>query len=79
MIDDKILQRKKEKSIKYANEIDRFSLESLKLKINSEHGERTICYDKTLGFSCTCDFYKEANTCSHIMSVKLLLDKIKNK
>ena len=38
--------------------------------IKTEHGIRKIKEHPVLGISCTCDFYKKANTCSHIMAYK---------
>lgn len=72
------IKRKKIKSQRYVNELERFSLDELKLTINSEHGVRKIKYSKDNKFSCTCDFYKEFATCSHIMAIESLINKLKN-
>ncbi len=40
----------------------------IKFKIKTEHGIREIVDAPILGMSCNCEFYKKANTCSHIMA-----------
>lgn len=72
------IKRKKMKSQKYINELDRFSLDELKITLNSEHGVRKVEYNKNKNFTCTCDFYKEFYTCSHIMAIKELINRVKN-
>lgn len=76
-VSKKIL-RKEEKSKKYLNELYRFNLDTIGITINSEHGIRNVKYENEK-FSCTCDFYKYYGTCSHIMAVEKLVDKLINK
>lgn len=71
------LLRKEEKSKRYLNELERFNLDNLGVTINSEHGVRNVKYEEG-EFSCTCEFYKDYGTCSHIMAVEQLVDKLVN-
>lgn len=77
------LAKKEIKSKNYYNLFNdaKFSKDN-KIKIKTEHGIREIFDDPILGIKCTCDFYKIANTCSHIMayqnSKKNRLEKSKN-
>lgn len=52
------IEHKKDKAKKYMQELERFSLEELKVEIHSEHGERIVTYTKEKGFLCTCDYIK---------------------
>ena len=61
------LKRKEVKSDSYVKLFDNQN-EHNKTSIKTEHGVRQITYDSVLGFSCSCDFYKKANTCSHIIA-----------
>lgn len=73
------IERKKVKAQKYIHELERFSLDELKITLNSEHGVRKIEYRKDKKFSCTCDFCKEFATCSHIMAVESLIYQLKDR
>ena len=66
------LRKKTEKAKNYAQQPERFELQEMKLKMNSLHDVRDILY-KDGKWSCTCDFFKKANTCSHTMAVKEII------
>ncbi|MBX5449145.1 SWIM zinc finger family protein [Thermogemmatispora sp.] len=69
---DEQLQRKYIKAGHYAQQPERFTLLEIKLQMRSTHGTRLISYDGE-SWHCTCDFYRERGTCSHIMAAEQLL------
>lgn len=69
---DPAIQAKRQKAERYAQQPERFTLDALTLIMQSEHGERTITLDHGT-WRCTCPFYAERGTCSHIMAAQLLL------
>ena len=66
------LARKRRKAERYATERDRFCVDSLSATVRSEHGNRIVGFDKG-EWSCTCDFFAEYRTCSHIMALEIIL------
>jgi hypothetical protein len=66
------LAGKRRKAERYATEPDRFSLDSLSATMHSEHGNRTLAFEKGK-WSCTCDFFAEQQTCSHVMALEIIL------
>lgn len=72
-MEDKEMIRKIRKANKYCNETERFKITNFTVEIKSEHDTRTINYNNESGCSCTCDFYKERGTCSHIMAIEKIL------
>ena len=72
-MEDNEMMRKIKKSEKYSNELERFEIVDFTVNMESEHSTRIIKYSKEDGYSCTCDFYKKANTCSHIMAVEEII------
>ncbi|WP_189361740.1 SWIM zinc finger family protein [Thermogemmatispora tikiterensis] len=69
---DEQLQRKQMKAANYAQQPERFTLLEIKLQMRSTHGVRLISYAEG-DWHCTCDFYRERGTCSHIMAAEQLL------
>lgn len=66
---DKELKRKEIKSNNYVELFQNINKnEKGEIIIKSEHATRIIKSHPVLGISCTCDVYKKANTCSHIMA-----------
>ncbi len=66
--DDELYLSKLRLSETYARQPERFHYEGGRIILNSTHGIRTItenCY----GYHCTCDYYHDNGTCSHIMAV----------
>lgn len=65
---EEALQRKIEKAKKYSEEKERFKKIDNTMKIHSEHGIRTV---KKINdnYECDCEFFKDNNTCSHIMAI----------
>jgi len=71
-MNDLALQKKREKAQKYATEPERFQLLEIKLRMKSTHDIRQV--ELISGkWSCTCEFFRERNTCSHIMAVQEIL------
>jgi hypothetical protein len=66
------LQEEREKAKRYASEPDRFKVLAIALEMASDQGKCLITYDD-LGWGCTCLFFQEQITCSHIMEVQQLL------
>jgi len=64
--------KKQKKAAKYATEPDRFELSCIRVRMTSEHGVRDI--ELVHGsWKCTCDFFPEHGTCSHIMALESIL------
>ena len=66
------LDGKRRKAKRYASERERFQLDSLSIKVWSEHGCRIVTLDNGK-WSCTCDFFAKRQTCSHVMAVEIIL------
>ena len=66
--DDLKMQSKIAKAKKYSGERERFTILENQIIIHSEHGIRTITIDNGQ-YICDCEFFKENNTCSHIMAI----------
>lgn len=69
---DAELDAKRRKAARYARQPERFSLEGISLRMQSEHGERLIRLAAGR-WECTCPFYHERGVCSHIMAAQALL------
>jgi hypothetical protein len=69
---DSQLERKQAKAEVYARQPERFTLRELRLDMRSTHGIRAISYVGG-AWRCSCDFFQERGTCSHIMAVERLL------
>lgn len=73
---DKELEHKILKSKRYADQIGIFRLCNIKVEMKSNHGKRFICFDENdNNWKCTCDFFQERGTCSHIMALQRKLGK----
>ncbi len=66
------LAGKRRKAERYATERDRFRVESLSATMRSEHGDRIVAFDKGR-WSCTCEFFAQHDTCSHVMALDIIL------
>jgi hypothetical protein len=66
------LEEKRQKAQRYAAEPERFTVQSLHLRMQSEHGVREIAFHEGR-WSCTCPFYVDHQTCSHIMAAQQIL------
>ena len=66
--DDEVYLSKLALSSLYSRQQERFSYEGDKIVLRSTHGIRTITKEKDT-YHCTCDYYKDHGTCSHIMAV----------
>ena len=63
--------KKQQKAARYATEPDRFELSCVRVRMTSEHGVRDI--ELVHGsWKCTCDFFPEHGTCSHIMALEII-------
>ncbi len=66
--DDPVYLSKLALSEKYHKEVERFSYSQDRILLRSTHDIRII--QKENGhYTCTCDYFKEKDTCSHIMAV----------
>lgn len=68
------LAGKRRKAERYATEPDRFRVSSLSVAMRSEHGDRVVGYDNGK-WSCTCDFFDQHETCSHVMALEIILSR----
>lgn len=67
---DAVMDRKRQKAERYIKEPWRFRARSLTLEMESRHGKRLIEFSAESRWECTCDFFGERNTCSHIMAAE---------
>ena len=72
MSDDSELNAKREKAKQYAQEPERFTFMELSIEMESTHDTRHIWFLDG-HWTCTCDFFQKANTCSHIMALQTML------
>jgi hypothetical protein len=72
---DKQIQRKQEKAQGYALHPELFRMLDFKLQMKSTHGVRLITYSEG-EWKCTCDFFRERSTCSHIMAAGRILESL---
>lgn len=66
------LDKKRAKAEIYAQEPERFTFEALQIQMKSTHDTRHIRFDKGK-WTCTCDFFKKQDTCSHLMAIQAML------
>jgi hypothetical protein len=66
-----VLREKRKKADEYAAQPVRFQLEEITLRMRSSHGIRRIKYSDSK-WSCTCQFFQDTMTCSHIMAAQKL-------
>jgi hypothetical protein len=61
-----------DKAKRYAQEPGRVTLSSLTADFHGENANHKISYaDGT--WQCTCDFFSQWGTCSHVMALQLML------
>jgi nucleoside-triphosphatase len=70
------IHEKIEKAKNYLKEPERFVINGPEAEMQSIHNKRKLKFQNN-HWNCSCDFYKENNTCSHSMALKWLL-KINN-
>jgi hypothetical protein len=68
---DEVLEREQAKAAEYASQPDRFTLIAFDLEIRVEQDNHLVLYDHG-EWSCTCTFFEEWETCSHITATALL-------
>ncbi len=66
--DDEMFLSKIELSKKYNSQISRFEYLDDRVILHSTHDTRIITRDDK-GYHCTCEYFSEKGTCSHIMAV----------
>jgi hypothetical protein len=67
-----IALRKLQKAHDYATEPSRLEVLTLTITMKSEHGMRRVELNDGQ-WSCTCEYFAPNNTCSHVMTVELIL------
>ncbi len=70
-VDPKV-EKKRQKAATYASQPERFALLAIEVELTSNHGVRRVAYADG-AWSCSCEFYRDRRTCSHIMAVEKLL------
>jgi hypothetical protein len=71
--EDELLQPKQKKAKEYASEPERFIAVALSFMMKSKHGVRFIAYLDGV-WHCTCDFFEQHGTCSHVMALGKILE-----
>ena len=66
------LARKRVKAEHYAKEPERFMFANLEIQMQSTHDMRLIHFGSGK-WTCSCDFFKRQDTCSHLMAIQDML------
>ena len=61
-----------EKAHRYAGERDRITVRDCSVDFRGEHGTYTTGF-KENDWHCTCNFFKDWETCSHVMAMQKIL------
>jgi hypothetical protein len=69
------LIRKIEKAKRYAREPERVMFSRFEVDFKGENSSHYIIYDNG-NWHCNCHFFSQAKTCSHIMALQQLLNKM---
>jgi len=72
------LQQAEAEARRYAAMPARFDIISMELEIQTEDGRQMLC-GSPLDWTCTCAFYGEWGTCSHVMAADIVFPHQKNK
>ncbi len=64
-----------EKAKRYAEEPERVTIDSINVGFKGENNSYKVSYASGK-WHCTCDFFSQAGTCSHIMAMQKLLEKM---
>ena len=62
-----------EKAKKYAQERERFTVESLKVTFDGDNNPHTITLENGT-WNCDCDFFKSRGRCSHTMAIERIME-----
>jgi hypothetical protein len=72
---DDALKREQAKAEEYVSHPERIALCSMQLGMESTHAIRVILYNDGQ-WGCTCAFFQDFSTCSHIMAVGRILKRL---
>ena len=61
-----------EKARKYASEKNRITVESIKVGFAGDHRSHIVELD-TEGWACSCHYFSDYGTCSHVMAMERVL------
>jgi hypothetical protein len=64
-----------EKARRYAQEPGRVTISSLTADFHGENAEHRIMYSGAT-WRCTCDFFSQWGTCSHVMALQQMLTNV---
>jgi hypothetical protein len=67
-----------EKAKRYAQEPDRVTLSEFAAEFRGDHNSYTVSY-KGKEWHCTCPFFSQRGTCSHVMALQQLLVNVLSK
>lgn len=67
--------RKIEKARKYAEDPSRVRIKRLEVSFRGDHGEHEVKFENGK-WTCNCQFFSTWKTCSHIMTLEKLLEKM---
>lgn len=62
-----------EKAKKYAEQRDRFHVDTLKITFNGDNNPHTIILTDGV-WHCDCDFFQSRGRCSHTMALERILE-----
>lgn len=62
-----------DKAKKYAEQRDRFHVDSLKVTFNGDNNPHTITLADGI-WQCNCDFFQTRGRCSHTMALERILE-----
>lgn len=62
-----------EKARKYAQERERFNVESLKVTFDGDNNPHTITLENGT-WNCDCDFFQTRGRCSHTMAIERIME-----
>lgn len=60
------------KAKQYAEQPERIHFESLRVRMEGNHSEHAVEFDKGK-WSCDCEYFKNHATCSHVMALERVL------
>ncbi len=69
------LIRKIEKAKRYAREPERVKFLRFEVDFEGENGGHYVIYDNG-NWHCNCHFFSQAKTCSHVMALQQILNKM---
>ncbi len=64
-----------EKAKRYAEELNRFHIEALRVRLDGSNNSHVVTLNDGK-WQCDCDFFQTRGRCSHTMALEIILEKI---